>query len=117
MRDFVLKLPGLDPIDNIWSYAAIHCEPEVLGRVPVGEPPDLFKALQETQRNKQVIVIEQHVPEDGLASCTKEIAWEAAAACDLHTFTIKDEPTHNCSHDDLLVAHSISVAKILAAVS
>jgi transketolase len=70
------------------------------------------------RRHQQVIVIEEHVPEGGLASRVKQIAWDIKADSDLHTFTLQDEFIHNYgSHDDLLAAHGIAVPKILAAVS
>ena len=68
--------------------------------------------------HKKVVVIEEHVPQGGLAPQTKQIAWDIKAKCELHTFTLKDEFIHNYgSHDDLLDAHGISVPKILSAVS
>ena len=67
--------------------------------------------------HKQVIVIEENVPQGGLAPQTKQIAWDIKAPCALHTFTLKDEFIHNYgSHDDLLADHGISVELILKAV-
>ena len=67
---------------------------------------------------KRVIVIEEHAPQGGLASRTKQIAWETRAGCTLNTFTLKDEFIH-CygSQDDLLAAHGLSVPLILAAIA
>ena len=82
------------------------------------KPLDREGIIEALKRHKQVIVIEEHVPEGGLASRTKQIAWDIKADCDLHTFTLQDEFIHNYgSHDDLLAAHGIAVPKILAAVS
>lgn len=68
--------------------------------------------------HKQVIVIEEHVPQGGLAPQTKQIAWDSKATCALHTFTLKDEFIHNYgSHDDLLGAHGLSVDQIMKAVA
>lgn len=68
--------------------------------------------------HKQVIVIEEHVPQGGLAPQTKQIAWDSKATCALHTFTLKDEFIHNYGgHDDLLAAHGLSVSQILKAVA
>jgi transketolase len=66
-------------------------------------------------RHKKVIVMEEHAPQGGLASQTKQIAWETNATCDLHTFTLKDEFIH-CygSHAELLTAHGLSSEAILA---
>lgn len=72
------------------------------------------RALKE---HAQVIVIEEHVPEGGLASRVKQIAWDIKAGCRLDTFTLKDEFIHNYgSYDDLLAAHGISVPLILEQV-
>ncbi len=68
--------------------------------------------------HKQVIVIEEHAPQGGLAPQTKQIAWDAKAKCDLKTFTLKDQFIHNYgSHDDLLAAHGLSVKRIMADVT
>lgn len=68
--------------------------------------------------HRQVIVIEENVPQGGLAPQTKQIAWDIKAGCELHTFTLKDEFIHNYgSHDDLLADHGISVERIMKAVS
>ncbi len=68
--------------------------------------------------HKHVIVIEENVPQGGLAAQTKQIAWDTQATCRLDTFTLRDEFIHNYgSYDDLLDAHGISQAKILAAVA
>jgi len=82
------------------------------------KPLDRAGIIDVFRRHKQVIVIEEHVPEGGLASRVKQIAWDIKANSDLHTFTLQDEFIHNYgSHDDLLAAHGIAVPKILAAVS
>lgn len=66
------------------------------------------------ESHRQVIVIEEHVPQGGLAAQSKQIAWDRKAECRLDTFTLQDEFIHNYgSHDDLLEAHGISVEKIL----
>jgi transketolase len=68
--------------------------------------------------HKQVIVIEEHVPQGGLAPQTKQIAWDSRAQCRLHTFTLQDEFIHNYgSHDDLLAAHGLSLEHIMRAVA
>lgn len=67
--------------------------------------------------HRQVVVMEEHAPQGGLASHTKQIAWDSQATCRLHTFTLKDEFIH-CygSHDDLRAAHGLSVGHVLDAV-
>lgn len=69
------------------------------------------------RRHRQVIVIEEHVPQGGLAPQTKQIAWDIRAECRLDTFTLRDEFVH-CygSHEDILAAHGLSPDRILAAV-
>ena len=66
---------------------------------------------------KTVVVLEEHAPQGGLASRTRQIAWETKAGCDLRCFTLKDEFIH-CygTHEDLLAAHGLSTPQILAAL-
>lgn len=75
--------------------------------------------IEKVLRNyKQVIVIEEHVPQGGLAPQTKQIAWDTKAQCTLHTFTLRDEFIHNYgTHDDLLAAHGLSIEHIMRSVS
>lgn len=64
--------------------------------------------------HKEVIVIEEHVPQGGLAPQTKQIAWDMQAKCKLHTFTLQDKFIHNYgSQDDLLAAHGLTSKIIL----
>jgi transketolase len=64
--------------------------------------------------HKHVIVIEEHVPQGGLAPQTKQIAWDSGARCRLDTFTLKDEFIHNYgSYEDLLASHGISLQLIM----
>jgi len=70
------------------------------------------------RNHRQVIVIEEHVPQGGLAPQTKQIAWDINAQCVLHTFTLQDEFIHNYgTHDDLLAAHGLSIEHIMKIVS
>jgi transketolase len=63
--------------------------------------------------HRQVVVIEEHAPQGGLAAQVKQIAWDISATCDLKTFTLQDEFIHNYgSHADLLAAHGLEVNKI-----
>src|SRR5690348_7860010 len=53
-----------------------------------------------------VVVIEESVPQGGLAAQTKQIAWDIKAPCRLDVFTLQDAFIHNYgSHGDLLAAH------------
>ncbi len=47
------------------------------------KPLDRSGVIEALKRHKQVIVIEEHVPEGGLASRIKQIAWDVKADCDL----------------------------------
>lgn len=82
------------------------------------KPLDREGIAQALKSHRQVIVIEEHVPQGGLAPQTKQIAWDNSAQCALHTFTLKDEFIHNYgSHDDLLASHGLSLEQILKSVS
>jgi transketolase len=81
------------------------------------KPLDRDGIEQALKGHKEVIVIEEHAPQGGLAPQTKQIAWDIKAACSLKTFTLQDKFIHNYgSHDDLLASHGLSVEKIMAAV-
>jgi transketolase len=78
------------------------------------KPLDRDGIAQALRTHKQVIVIEEHAPQGGLAPQTKQVAWDIQAKCSLQTFTLKDEFIHNYgSHDDLLAAHGLSLENIL----
>lgn len=82
------------------------------------KPLDRAGIEQALHTHKQVIVIEEHAPQGGLAPQTKQIAWDTGAQCALHTFTLKDEFIHNYgSHDDLLASHGLSLERIMKSVS
>ena len=82
------------------------------------KPLDRSGIEQALHSHKQVIVIEEHVPQGGLAPQTKQIAWDIGAKCALHTFTLQDEFIRNYgSHDELLAAHSLSLDRIMATIS
>ena len=69
------------------------------------------------RRHKKVIVMEEHAPQGGLASSTKQIAWDIGAICDLQTFTLKDEFIHFYgTHEELLAKHGLSSERILEEV-
>ena len=82
------------------------------------KPLDREGIVEALKRHKHVIVIEEHVPQGGLAPQTKQLAWDIKATCRLDTFTLQDEFIH-CygSWEELLDAHGISVPKILAKVA
>jgi len=69
------------------------------------------------QQHNHVVVIEEHAPQGGLASQTKQVAWDVRATCRLDTFTLQDAFIHNYgSTNDLLAAHGLSPERILAAI-
>ena len=80
------------------------------------KPLDREGIVTALKNHKHVIVIEENVPQGGLAPQTKQIAWDIRAYCRLDTFTLQDSFIHNYgSHDDLLAAHGLSVAQIAQA--
>lgn len=83
--------------------------------VPTLKPLDRDGLAAILQRHAQVVVVEEHVPQGGLASQTKQLAWDIQAKVDLRTFTLKDEFIH-CygSPQDLLRAHGLAPDLILA---
>ncbi len=85
--------------------------------VPTVKPLDTMGIARELANHRQVIVIEEHAPQGGVASQTEQIAWRTKATCDLRLFTLQDAFIHNYgSHDDLLAAHGLSTGQILAAL-
>jgi transketolase len=64
-------------------------------------------------RHNHVIVIEENVPQGGLAAQTKGLAWDNRARCRVDTFTLQDQFIHNFGrHPDMLAAHGLSLAEI-----
>jgi transketolase len=82
------------------------------------KPLDRTGIEQALRTHQKVIVIEEHVPQGGLAPQTKQIAWDTGAKCALHTFTLRDEFIHNFgSQDEHLAAHGLSIEHIMRTVS
>lgn len=82
------------------------------------KPLDRQGIIDALRAHRQVIVIEEHAPQGGLAPQTKQIAWDIGANCRLDTFTLQDAFIHNYgSYDDLLAAHGLSAERIIAAVN
>ena len=81
---------------------------------PTVKPLDVAGITDVLQRHKHVIVMEEHVPQGGLAAQVKQIAWDIGAPCSLQVHTLKDEFVH-CygSHEDILAAHGLSVQSVL----
>ena len=81
---------------------------------PTLKPLDLDGLAEVLGTHRQVVILEEHAPQGGLASQVKQLAWDGRVACDLRVFTLKDEFIH-CygSHVDLLRAHGLSVQHVL----
>lgn len=89
-----------------------------LAAVHTLKPLDRDGIAEVLKRYAQVIVIEEHAPQGGLAPQCKQIAWDIRANCRLDTFTLQDAFIHNYgSHDDLLAAHGLSPERILSIVA
>lgn len=55
---------------------------------------------------KNIIVMEEHVPQGGLGARVKELAWDIGAKCRIEHISLKDEFIHVYgSHEQLLAAH------------
>jgi transketolase len=81
------------------------------------KPIDVIGVKNALMQHSQVVVIEEHAPQGGLASSVKQIAWDVQARCRLDTFTLQDAFIHNYgSHDDLLAAHGLELGAIAARV-
>jgi transketolase len=78
------------------------------------KPIDRDGIAQALQSHKEVVVIEEHAPQGGLAPQTKQIAWDVQAKCKLSTYPLQDAFIH-CygSHDQLLAAHGLGRDQIL----
>jgi transketolase len=82
------------------------------------KPLDCAGIVDALNRHSQVIVIEEHAPQGGLAPQTKQLAWDSKTACRLDVFTLQDAFIHNYgTHDDLLSAHGLSPGRILDLVA
>ena len=84
---------------------------------PTFKPLDLDGIAGILSRHDRVVV-EEHVPHGGLGSHVKELAWDIRAGCDLRLFSLRDEFIHVYgSHQDVLSAHGLAPASIVAALS
>jgi len=77
------------------------------------KPLDRDGVIEALKHHDHVVVIEEHVPQGGLAAQTKQLAWDLQARCRLDTFTLQDDFIHNFGrHPDMLAAHGLSLARI-----
>jgi transketolase len=82
------------------------------------KPLDVDGIARYLNRFEQVVVIEEHSERGGLAAQVKQIAWDRKAACDLRTFSLKDEFIHVFGpHPELLAAHGLSAGPIFESIS
>jgi transketolase len=79
------------------------------------KPLDREGVVEALASHARVAVIEEMLPNGGLAARVKEIAFEGNARAPVSCFTLKDEFIH-CygSHEQALAAHGISAPSILA---
>jgi transketolase len=79
------------------------------------KPLDVEGIATAIARHKQVIVIEEMLPQGGLVAKVKQLAWDRKASCRIDAFTLQDEFIH-CygSYDQILAAHGLSTVAILA---
>ena len=77
------------------------------------KPLDRAGIIEALEHHDHVIVIEENVPQGGLAAQTKQLAWDNRARCRLDTFTLQDRFIHNFGrHSDMLAAHGLGLAEI-----
>jgi transketolase len=77
------------------------------------KPLDRAGIIEALEHYDHVIVIEENVPQGGLAAQTKQLAWDNRARCRLDTFTLQDRFIHNFGrHSDMLAAHGLGPAEI-----
>jgi transketolase len=78
------------------------------------KPLDRAGIKEMLSEHEVVIVIEEMVPQGGLADAVKVIAWESKSKCVIHTFSLKDEYIH-CygKHEDILKKHGLDKKTIL----
>lgn len=78
------------------------------------KPLDVKGITEALHTHTRVVVMEEHVPQGGLGSRVKEIAWDSQAPCTLKTFSLQDKFIHVYgSHDELLAAHGFSMEHFL----
>lgn len=82
------------------------------------KPIDREGIAEVLHRHRRVIVIEEHVPQGGLTSRVKEIAWDTRAPCQLDAFTLQERFIH-CygDHADILAAHGLSRDAIVSSLT
>lgn len=82
------------------------------------KPLDEMGVRHALANHRQVAVVEETLPNGGLAGRVKQIAWDVGARCRVDTFTLKDEFVH-CygSYEQVLEAHGLSADAIMAGLA
>jgi transketolase len=82
------------------------------------KPLDRDGLAQIMTRHAEVVIIEEHSSQGGLAAQTKQLAWDMDARCSLYTFTLQDEFIHLYgSQAELLAAHGLEPQRILNTIA
>lgn len=81
------------------------------------KPLDVESIAGCLRRFPEIVIVEEHTEQAGLAARVKQIAWESGAKCRLHTFSLKDQFIHTYgTHAELLGAHGVSARAICTAL-
>ena len=109
---------GYGPVLRLATEAARILEPRGTSVAVVSahtlKPLDREGIAALLRRYSKVIVIEEMVPQGGLAESVKAIAWESGARCRIHPISLKGEFIHHYgSHEEILKAHGISLDRVV----
>ena len=78
------------------------------------KPLDITGLKEVLKKYQKIFIIEEHVPQGGLTSQLKQLAWDINSTAKIYGFTLKDEFIHNYgTHEELLDAHGISLKRIV----
>ena len=81
------------------------------------KPLDREGVASVLQRFDDVVVLEEHSAYGGLGPQMKQLAWDAAARCRLHTFSLQDHFIHQFgSQKDLWDAHGLTLDRACVAL-
>lgn len=77
------------------------------------KPLDVCRIAEILEKFETVLVVENHSVQGGLGWQLKQLAWEWAAKCKLHTFALKDEFIHGYGTPaDLWNAHGLNADRL-----
>jgi transketolase len=78
------------------------------------KPLDISGLKEVLKKYQKIFTIEEHIPQGGLTSQLKQLAWDIDAKAEIYSFTLKNEFIHNYgTHEELLDSHGISLKKII----